>query len=187
LTWSLARHLRHNFIMAGPAEKSQPLHGSAWLKMNHHGIDAIASGQRFERRPQSLIFLGQFVRSPCAHINGEQKEQKEATVFGLLTSSFVMGFCESRRHSLHRMLWVSGNASSGRAALKLLPPGFPREDPGEPHPMPERPIPTDVPMPEPMDVPVPEPRDVPVSEPGRIPPGALPRPDEKNPKPRNVP
>lgn len=56
------------------------------------------------------------------------------------------------------------------AALKVLVPGFPRDDPAEPPPRSNPQIPTDVPVPEPKDVPAPEPIDVPAPEPGGVPP-----------------
>ena len=104
----------------------------------------------------------------------------------LIPRWLVLSFCETSRPALDSMLNLSCGALVGRAALKVLTPGFPSE-PLELPQQPVRPIPTDVPMPEPMDVPVHSPQDVPPPDPGGVPPATKPRPDEKNPKPRSVP
>jgi hypothetical protein len=107
-------------------------------------------------------------------------------MFRIYSTWFVLCFCESPPCWRNPLWFLSVGAVGERVGLKVLTPGFPRDDPAE-APAPAHPIPTDVPMWEPRDVPVPEPRDVPVPEPGRVPPIAVPRPDEKNPKPRTLP
>jgi hypothetical protein len=97
----------------------------------------------------------------------------------LFTTSLTLQFWASPYHSMNTLLSL-GSARSERLAftIKVLDPGFPRDDPPEsPPPRPLPSYPTDVPAPEPHDVPVPEPIDVPPPDPGEVP----------KPKPRPVP
>ena len=103
-------------------------------------------------------------------------------MFGYFSNWLILRFVASPHHSLSEMLAASSSVWAERAALKVLDPGFPDDDPpANPAEKPVPPIPTDVPVPEPRDVPVPEPRDVPPPDPGTVPKPA------RDPKPRSVP
>jgi hypothetical protein len=107
----------------------------------------------------------------------------------LFITSLTLQFWASPYHSMDALLLLGG-ALGDRLVykLKVLDPGFPRDDPGESPPSrPDPSFPTDVPAPEPHDVPAPEPRDVPPPDPGKVPPVAKPRRSDQNPKPRPVP
>jgi hypothetical protein len=116
---------------------------------------------------------------------------EEATMFRLFNTTVVMHFWASPHHSMNVLQnnWFNVRGDRSAFKVKVLDPGFPRDDPPETPPSrPVKPIPTDVPVPEPRDVPIPEPIDVPPPEPGKVPPAAKPpkRPDP-GPKPRPVP
>ena len=108
----------------------------------------------------------------------------------LFKTSMTLHFWASPYHSMNELLaWRNFRSERSALALKVMSPGFPRDDP--PSAPPSRPnpsYPTDVPAPEPHDVPVPEPRDVPPPDPGKVPPLAKPsqRPGQDS-KPRPVP
>jgi hypothetical protein len=104
-------------------------------------------------------------------------------MFRYFANCLILRFVASPNDSLTAMLFAASGVWAERAALKVLEPGFPHDDPvPRPAEKPMRPIPTDVPVPEPMDVPVPEPIDVPPPDPGTVP-----KPAKNDQKPRSVP
>ena len=88
----------------------------------------------------------------------------------LFKTSMTLHFWASPYHSMNELLgWRDVRSERLALALKVLGPGFPRDDP-PPSAPPNPSYPRDVPAPEPRDVPVPEPRDVPPPDPGKVPP-----------------
>ena len=109
------------------------------------------------------------------------------TLLNRIASVFVTRFWASPSDtfwiapSLRDMRWE-------RRMLKVLDPGFPRDDPPPERPGNPTQFPTDVPAPEPHDVPAPQPSDVPPPDPGKEPKQTKPpqRP-KQDPKPRPIP